>query len=272
MGGAARITVDPKRSLGQNFLVDDNIARKIVRELRLAPGDVVLEIGPGQGALTPHLAEAAGRLIAVEIDQRVVGALRERFASDRVTILGEDFLEVGLEALSRQHGSALRVVGNIPYHLTSAILFKVFEEHRAVRDLTVMVQREVARRIVAGPGTKEYGILSLFCRFYGTPRLLFDVSENCFYPKPNVTSTVLQVAMHGELPGGVDASLFGAVVRTAFGKRRKTLRNSLKYLPYEESVLRELEKASSVALDRRAEELSLEEFLSLTKDIERLTA
>jgi 16S rRNA (adenine1518-N6/adenine1519-N6)-dimethyltransferase len=273
MGKSARITVTPKRSLGQNFLVDDNIARNIVRDLHLVPDDVVVEIGPGQGALTKHLVPRAQHLVAMEIDQRVIEGLEKQFASPSVSILRQDFLEARLSELSHTYGRKLRVVGNIPYHLTSPILFKVFEERDAVQDITVMMQREVARRIVAKPGTKEYGILSLFARFYGTPRLLFDVSQNCFYPKPNVISTVVQITMRDASPIDIDANLFGIVVRTAFGKRRKTLRNNLKYLPYnDDDVLRQLYLTTTLSLERRAEELTVEEFIILTKELQYLIA
>lgn len=268
MGKSARITVVPKRSLGQNFLVDDNIARNIVRDLHLVPDDVVVEIGPGQGALTKHLASRSQHLIAMEIDRRVIEDLEKQFSSPCVSILREDFLEARLAELSQTYGRKLRVVGNIPYHLTSPILFKVFEERDAVQDLTVMMQREVARRIVAKPRTKEYGILSLFSQFYGSPRLLFDVSQNCFYPKPKVVSTVVQITMRDALPADLDANLFASVVRTAFGKRRKTLRNNLKYLPYDDDVLGKLYLTTTLSLDRRAEELTVEEFTILTNELQ----
>ncbi|HTK81725.1 MAG TPA: 16S rRNA (adenine(1518)-N(6)/adenine(1519)-N(6))-dimethyltransferase RsmA [Bacteroidota bacterium] len=267
MGKSARIAVAPKQSLGQNFLVDDNIARNIVRDLHLDGQDIVVEIGPGQGALTRQLAPHVSRLIAMEIDQRVIEALQQELGSDKVTILRQDFLAAELSKVSSEYRKRLRVVGNIPYHLTSPILFKVFEEHQAVTDLTIMVQKEVARRIVAGPGTKEYGILSVFSRFYGVPRKLFDVSPNCFYPKPNVTSTVIQISMHPLLPE-LDIPLFSKVVRTTFGKRRKVLRNSLKDLPYDDEVLQRIIGNSKISLDRRPEELTMEEFITLTNDIQ----
>jgi 16S rRNA (adenine1518-N6/adenine1519-N6)-dimethyltransferase len=263
--GPAR--VKPKQSLGQNFLVDDNIARNIVRELHLSADDVVVEIGPGQGALTKHLVGAAKKLIAVEVDGRVVEELRNKFESPGVTILHGDFLEVDLPGLMEQSGRRLRLVGNIPYHLTSSILFKAFEERRALVDCTLMIQREVARRISARRGTKEYGILSVFTTFYGSPKILFNVSPNCFYPRPNVTSTVITIALHPELPAAVDQKLFATVVKTTFGKRRKTLRNSLKFLPFEEDVVLRIIGGLDFPLEKRPEELSTEEFIELTGKI-----
>lgn len=270
MGKTAPLRIAPKQSLGQNFLADDNIARNIVRDLHLTPEDVVLEIGPGQGALTKHLVPQVKHLIAIEIDKRVVRTLEEQFAPAQMSLFQQDFLEVRLGELSHQYGVRLRIVGNIPYHLTSPILFKIFEEYRSVRDVTVMMQREVARRVVGKPGTKEYGILSLFSQLYGVPRLFFNVSPNCFYPKPKVVSTVVGIEIRDSLPEDVDITLFSTVVRTTFGKRRKTLRNCLKYLPCEESVLRRLNSETGIALDRRPEELTVDEFITLTKDIQRI--
>jgi 16S rRNA (adenine1518-N6/adenine1519-N6)-dimethyltransferase len=258
--------VKPKQSLGQNFLIDENIVGNIIRDLRPSLQDAIVEVGPGQGALTGHLAERAGHLLIVEIDGRVIESLRERFSAPNVVILHEDFLEIDLASWAARFGTALRVVGNLPYHLTSPILFKVFEEAASVRDLTIMVQREVARRITAVPGTKEYGILSVMTRFYGRAKQLFTVSPNCFFPKPKVTSSVIQITMDATA-NAVDAELFRTVVRTAFGKRRKTLRNSLRFLPYpEETVLPALERLA-FPLEKRPEELSVEEFRELTRQV-----
>src|SRR5712692_5864921 len=215
--------IKPKKSLGQNFLIDENIARNIIRDLHLTDDDVVVEIGPGHGALTKHLASRAGRLIAVEIDQRVVSKLQQQFASPNITILHQDFLELDLIALQAQVGRKLRLVGNIPYHLTSPILIKAFDDRTSLCDFTLMVQREVAQRLAAKPGTKQYGILSVYARFYGKMKILFTVSPNCFYPKPKVSSAVVQEALFDQIPHEVDEQLFRAVVRTSFGKRRKTL-------------------------------------------------
>lgn len=264
------ISVKPRRSLGQNFLIDDNIARNIIRDFCPSENDVVLEIGPGRGALTRHLAGRVKHLVAMEIDGRVIEELKAKFLTQRVVVLHQDFLEVELLPLSSQYGGRFRLVGNIPYHLTSPILFKVFEEHLAVEDITIMVQREVARRIIAGPGSKEYGILSIFSRLYGLPRQLFNVSPNCFYPKPKVTSTVIQIAIDHPLRHDVDIHLFSTVVRTTFGKRRKTLRNGLKYLPYDEQIIQRIISESSFQLDQRPEELTVQDFVGLTNEIQRM--
>jgi 16S rRNA (adenine1518-N6/adenine1519-N6)-dimethyltransferase len=262
----------PRQSLGQNFLIDENIARNIIRDFGPRPDDVVVEIGPGRGALTVQLAGRVKHLILVEIDGRIAGELEKQFRSPQITILNHDILDVDLKTWQDRYHTKLRVIGNIPYHLTSPILFKTFEERAAVRDVMIMVQREVARRIVARPGTKEYGILSVAARFYGEPRLLFNVSPNCFYPKPKVTSTLVRIELHERLPAGVNPELFRTVVRTVFGKRRKTLRNGLKYLPYEEAVVKRIMQTVNLALDKRPEQLTTDQFVDLTNQIERIVA
>ncbi|MBI1805931.1 MAG: ribosomal RNA small subunit methyltransferase A [Ignavibacteria bacterium] len=262
--------VKPKQSLGQNFLVDENITKNIIRDLHLRHDDVVIEIGPGRGALTNHLVKHVKQLTIVEIDGRVIDHLRQRFTSSNITILHQDFLETDLSMLKSSVKAKLRVVGNIPYHLTSPILFKIFENAACVYDLTVMVQREVARRIVAESGSKEYGILSVFSRFYGVPTILFNVSPNCFYPKPKVTSSVVHLQLHQSYPHVVDLKMFHLVVRTAFGKRRKTLRNSLRYLPYEENTLERIINSAPTLMEQRPEQLTVEQFIDLSTHIEAI--
>jgi 16S rRNA (adenine1518-N6/adenine1519-N6)-dimethyltransferase len=262
--------VKPKQSLGQNFLIDENIVKNIVSRLHLSHDDAVLEVGAGRGALTSYLAGKT-QLVVVEIDGRVIDDLKRRFTHPDLIILHEDFLETDLVKWHHYFRSKLRVVGNIPYHLTSPILIKIFDAHSSVRDLTIMIQREVARRLVAKPRTKEYGILSVYAQFYGKPQLLFNVSPNCFYPKPKVTSTVLQISLFDPLPHHVDEDLFRLIVRTAFGKRRKTLRNSLGYLPLEAHVIEQLLRTSPVSLDQRAEDLNVDDFVALCKHVSSLT-
>ena len=266
----SRLAFKPKQSLGQNFLIDENIIRNLVRILELSRNDVVLEIGPGRGALTRHLIGRVGKLIVVEIDRRIVAEVRQEFSASDVEIRHEDFLGTDLSQLRHRFDRKLRIVGNIPYHLTSPILFKVFADPASVQDITVMVQREVARRIVAQPGTKDYGILSVMSRFHGEPKTSFDVSPSCFYPKPKVTSTVVRIRMHDASPYvSVDHELFRTVVRTAFGKRRKTLRNSLKFLPFDEHVVEKIVSTIDFPLERRPEECTVEEFVTLTNQIAR---
>jgi 16S rRNA (adenine1518-N6/adenine1519-N6)-dimethyltransferase len=279
--------ISPRKHLGQNFLQDDNILRKIVASLELKLDDHVVEIGPGPGALTRLLADAC-RLTAVELDRRAVERLQEEFAG-RVTIVEGDILKVSAgdlltgtfhnehvafaafsagtarkaHGMSSGRGPLLRVVGNIPYYITSDILFWVLDQRDLISDATLMVQAEVAARLVAKPRTKEYGILSVFARYYAVPRRLFGVSRNCFYPRPDVDSAVVRLDLRHDLPE-IDDVLFRTVVRGTFGKRRKTMRNGLGYAGIPKEIIAELGPVA----DRRPEELTPEEFVGLTKDIE----
>jgi 16S rRNA (adenine1518-N6/adenine1519-N6)-dimethyltransferase len=264
------VNIKPKQSLGQNFLIDDNIARNIVRDLDIREDDILVEIGPGKGALTKHLAGRGKHLIAMEIDNRVVEELQERYSSPHVTILHKDFLEASLPAIRRKYRQQLRLVGNIPYHLTSAILFKAFEEHAALTDITIMLQREVARRIAAKPSTKDYGILAVLSNFYGKPKIFFNVSPNCFYPRPKVESSVLQIVFHPKKLYQVDEKLFTLVVKTTFGKRRKTLRNGLQYLPYDEETIGAMIAINTDLMEKRPEQLTVEQFVNLTQQVESI--
>jgi 16S rRNA (adenine1518-N6/adenine1519-N6)-dimethyltransferase len=259
-------TVRPRKSLGQHFLIDDNIARNIVRDVDPSPEDIVVEIGPGQGALTRFLAPKVRKLIAVEIDDRVVDRLRTQFSQPHVEIVHSDFLDFDLTAVSKREGGRLRLVGNIPYYLTSEILIKALDERSAVQDITIMLQREVAQRLAAKPGSKKYGILSVYAQFYGTMNILFNVSPNCFFPKPKVSSTVVQERLFKKIPFNVDEKIFRTVVRTAFGNRRKTLRNALKNLPFDEAVYQTIRTLP--LMDKRPEQLSVKQFVELTQYIE----
>jgi 16S rRNA (adenine1518-N6/adenine1519-N6)-dimethyltransferase len=256
--------IRPRKSLGQNFLRDDNIVRKIIRAINPVPGDLIVEIGPGEGAMTKHLAVSGARVTAVEIDPRAVQGLREAFGGQAVEIRQGDVLEMDFAELAREQGGRLRVVGNIPYNITTPILFRLIDYRNSIRDATLMVQKEVARRMAGKSGTDDYGILSLFCAYYTKPAILFDVSPNAFHPKPEVTSSIIRFTMRErpELEADDDA-FFRSVVRSAFGKRRKTLRNSLGYLARE----RGFELPNLPDLVRRPEELSLKEFVLLSNQL-----
>lgn len=251
----------PRKSLGQHFLRDPNIVRKIVASIAPQAEEHLLEIGPGDGAVTRALAGRVATLVAVEIDRRAVGRLRAEFGTG-VEILERDILTLSFSALAREHGIAgpWRVVGNIPYGITSPILFAILDDRAAVRDATLMLQREVARRLVAHPGTKEYGILSVFCRIFAETELLFDVSRNAFRPVPSVTSSVVRLR---PFPGSrvmlEDEVTFRHVVRFVFGQRRKMLRHSLAGL----ADLRRWALPPEFALRERPEELSPEDLANL---------
>ena len=254
----------PIKALGQNFLRDENILHKIVESLDLQSDDVVVEIGSGQGALTKHLSEQLVTLVGVEIDERSIRLLQERFG-EKLELIHRDVLKVNLAELAQHNGKKVRVVGNIPYYLTSEILFWLFDARTAVTDATLMVQFEVARRLIAPPKNKEYGILSIFTQFYTECEMLFKVSRNCFFPKPEVDSAIVRFKFKEQLPD-CDEKLFRSVVRSTFGQRRKTLRNGLKSIGYDDAVLKQIQ----VDLTRRPEDLSVEEFIFLTRNLSEI--
>ncbi len=268
MAKREQVRVRPKRSLGQNFLVDDNIGNKIIREFRAQEDDAIIEIGPGEGALTQKLAARASHLLLVEIDGRMIETLKNKFQRPHITVLHGDFMEIDLMQWHKLWNARLRIVGNLPYHMTSPILFKVFEAADAVQDVTIMVQREVGRRITAAPGTKEYGILAVLTHYHGKADFLFSVSPSCFYPRPKVTSAVIQIRMKEPSHASKRDFVFRRVVRTTFGKRRKTLRKSLCYFPLTPEDISDLERRISVSLDRRPEELTVDQFLEISRQLE----
>jgi 16S rRNA (adenine1518-N6/adenine1519-N6)-dimethyltransferase len=255
----------PKKSLGQNYLTDENIARNIVDAFDVNGKDYILEIGSGQGALTKFLLEKTESTIAVEIDPANCAILQDKFP--QLNILNQDFLRLNLATLfgeekegllRRSAPRNLRIIGNIPYNITSEIVFKLIDNRSIVSDAQLMMQEEVARRFVSPPGSKEYGIPSVFVQVFSKPGLLFKVSRNCFYPKPNVDSRIIyfdfSVSRESEI---IDITFFKKFVKAAFSSRRKTLRNSLKPLALQ------LEKAD-FDFSRRAETLSIDEFILLS--------
>ncbi|MGA9406792.1 MAG: 16S rRNA (adenine(1518)-N(6)/adenine(1519)-N(6))-dimethyltransferase RsmA [Bacteroidota bacterium] len=253
----------PKKSLGQNFLIDRNVARKIVRSLKLRESDCVLEIGPGKGALTALLLAELHRLTAVEIDDHLAAELQATYGN-ALNLYHDNVLHIDPRTIAKEKNSKLRIVGNIPYNITSPILFWAIDASDVITDCTLMMQQEVAMRLVAKPRTKEYGILSVFAQYYSTPDLKFTVAPGSFYPVPEVTSAV--VSLDFERPcisKAVDDVTFRAVVRGTFGKRRKTLRNGLRAL----NVPSNFFQKSSVDLNRRPEELSVGDFVQLSNEL-----
>ncbi len=257
----------PKQSLGQNFLVDENIARKIIQHFSPQPQDVVVEIGPGFGVLTKYLIPSVQRLVAVEIDRKLIRHLSAQFASHQnFVLIAGDFLKHDLAEIS---GGAkkLRVLGNIPYHITSPVIFKVFESRHLAADMMLMIQKEVARRIVAQPRSKDYGILSVFSQLFSTPKILFSVSKNVFKPKPEVDSAV--VRWDFSKPAELTVSnydVFNQLVHVTFQQRRKMLRKSLQQL---KDIANKIEQID-FDLEKRPEELSPAEFVQLSNQIAEL--
>lgn len=254
----------PRKSLGQHFLRDQNITRKILSLLDPQPGDIVLEIGPGEGVLTRELVGRVRTLVAVEIDPRSVDQLR-RELGPAVQILHQDILKTDFRDISNRTGAVagLRILGNIPYNITTPILFKILDERMAIRDAILMMQREVARRLLAAPGSKEYGIPSVFCRIFSSLEWLFDVPPTAFYPRPSVTSSVVRLQPLAQPRCTLsNEAFFRKLVRLVFGQRRKMLRNTLGALAAQYQVPLPVE----FALRARPEELTPEELVTLAND------
>ncbi len=255
-----RHTLAPRKQLGQHFLADDNIARKIAAAIAPQPDDVMVEIGAGEGSLTRHLAGHVKKFIVLELDERACDVLERTFGST-ITLVRGDALEVDLSEIARQHNAPLRVVGNIPYQITSPLLFHLFDHAAVERDAVLMMQREVADRLVAVPRTKDYGILSVMTQWCATPKKLFNVAPGCFFPPPTVMSTVISLRFGTAAYPPVDRALFRRIVRATFAKRRKILSNGLRDVVHDEQVLHAIGAACD--LTRRPEELSVAEFIIL---------
>ena len=249
-------TIRPKKSLGQHFLHDGNILRKIAALVAPAPQETIIEIGPGLGALT-RLLVGECRLIGMEIDQRAIEGLKQEFGAD-AEILHGDIREFDLSTLS---GSLpVRIVGNIPYNITSDILFWLFEHRTSITDGTLMMQAEVADRLIARPRTKQYGILSVCTQVYGVPSKAFAVSRRCFTPVPEVDSNVVQIRLTEGPSASIDP-IFRRLVRGLFGKRRKTIRNGLRHMGLDDTAL----DLAQEHLTKRPEELEPQEFVALAQ-------
>jgi len=259
----AQYEIHPRKRLGQSFLEDRNIIRRIVALAEPAGDETVVEIGAGLGSMTEELAKSAGRLIAIEVDQRLVGVLRERFAGqDRVEVLQTDVLKYDFS--SACPGGRIKVVGNIPYHISSPILFRLLDFRRSISSMLLMFQKELADRITAPPGTKDYGIPSVLVARYTRATCELTVPPTCFYPVPDVVSSVLRIVVRQE-PNLPDEALFAKIVRAAFAQRRKTLWNNLRHIGIPEEMVGRMFAGSGIDRTRRAETLSVEEFSILTK-------
>lgn len=253
-----------KRKWGQNFLVDENILRQIVAAAALSPDDVVIEIGPGIGALTQQLAARASRVIAIEIDRELVQILRELFAfQPHVEIVAEDALRVDLGALVPD-GRPMKVVANLPYYITSPLILHILAYSHRLTTAVLMIQSEVADRLVAPPGTKAYGSLSVAVRYRAEVEVVAKVPKTVFFPPPKVDSKVVRLTPRAHEPQARDEALFTAVVRAAFGQRRKMLRSALQGLAREHGVAVEA-LLTRARLDgaQRAEDLDIGAFVAL---------
>lgn len=259
------------KSLGQNFLIDGNIVRKIVDEGNITKDDYVLEIGPGMGTLTEELALRAKKVVAVEIDSTLLPILDETLHKyNNVEIIHGDVLKIDVEKLIHEKldGGSVKVVANLPYYVTTPIIAKLIEDNLNLESIIVMVQKEVAERMEAGPGGKEYGSLSVFVNFYSKPEIVVKVPKTVFMPQPKIDSAVIKLTINKELPD-VDKDKFFKVVKAAFSKRRKTILNSLSTYGFnieKETVKEALEKLN-ISPDTRAENLSVEDFIKISKTL-----
>ncbi|MCI0450352.1 MAG: 16S rRNA (adenine(1518)-N(6)/adenine(1519)-N(6))-dimethyltransferase RsmA [Chlorobi bacterium] len=257
-----RIKHFPRKSLGQNYLIDENICRNIVNSFDIKESDNVIEIGPGQGAITKYIIEKTKNLTVIELDEKNCKILSKKFPD--LKILNNDFLKLEfyrIEILQPAKGGTqnfkFRIIGNIPYNVTSEIIFKLIDNRHFVADAQLMVQEEVAQRLTGKPNTKEYGIPSVLVQVFSKPKLLFKVSRSCFYPIPGVDSRIIHFDFNHSLENTIkDVVFFKKLVRAAFGTRRKTLKNSLK------SLKKDLNKIN-FDFSRRAENLTVNEFITL---------
>jgi 16S rRNA (adenine1518-N6/adenine1519-N6)-dimethyltransferase len=260
-----------QKKFGQNFLIDTTVLERIINAAEITKDDCVLEIGPGIGTMTQYLAERAGEVAAVEIDKALIPILEDTLSEyDNVTIINEDILKLDIaELVQRKNGGRpIKVVANLPYYITTPIIMGLFESHVPLKSITIMVQKEVADRMQVGPGTKDYGALSLAVQFYAKPEIVANVPPNCFIPRPNVGSAVIRLTRYDEPPVRVDdeRKMF-ALIRASFNQRRKTLVNGLVNAPNlnltKEHVSDTLEKMGLPATIR-GEALTLEQFASLS--------
>ena len=257
-----------QKKFGQNFLIDPHVLDKIISAAEITKEDCVLEIGPGIGTMTQYLAENAREVIAVEIDKNLIPILSDTLSSyDNVTIINEDILKVDIAKIveEKNQGKPIKVVANLPYYITTPIIMGLFESHVPLLSITIMVQKEVADRMKVGPGTKDYGALSLAVQYYAKPDIVANVPPNCFIPRPNVGSAVIKLTRYEQPPVQVEnEKRMFSIIRASFNQRRKTLVNGLVNggIAKKEDVLNALEEME-LSASVRGEALSLEQFAKL---------
>lgn len=259
-----------QKKFGQNFLIDEHVLNKIIAAAGVTKDDVVLEIGPGFGTMTQYLAEAAKEVIAVEIDKALIPILQDTLKDyDNISIINEDILKVDIAALvaEKNNGNPIKVVANLPYYITTPIIMGLFESHVPLDNLTVMVQKEVASRMQAKPGSKDYGALSLAVQYYAEPYIAANVPPNCFIPRPNVGSAVIRLARFTNPPIVVrDEEFMFSLIRASFNQRRKTLQNSLVNggIAVTKDRIADALSKMQLSLAVRGEALSLDQFGQLS--------
>ena len=259
-----------QKKFGQNFLIDSHVLNKIIASADITKDDFVLEIGPGIGTMTQYLAEAAGHVLAVEIDKTLIPILHETLASyDNVEVINEDVLKLDICKIVKEKngGKPVKVVANLPYYITTPIIMGLLESHVPVESITVMVQKEVAMRMQAGPGTKDYGALSLAVQYYCEPYIAANVPPNCFMPRPNVGSAVIRLTSHKKPVAVKNEKLMFDIIRASFNQRRKTLVNGLYNvggLNKSKEELAAVFESIGLAANVRGETLTLEQFAALS--------
>ena len=262
-----------QKKFGQNFLIDSNILESIVSAADITKDDFVLEIGPGIGTMTQYLCEAARQVVAVEIDKMLIPILKDTLSEyDNVEVINQDVLKLDIKALAQEknNGKPIKVVANLPYYITTPIIMGLFESKVPIESITIMVQKEVADRMQTGPGSKDYGALSLAVQYYADAKVQLNVSASCFMPRPNVDSAVIKLTAHEKPVVDVDETLMFKVIRASFNQRRKTLVNSLKNsseLDYTKEEIVQAIKAIGKEENIRGEKLTLEEFAALSNSL-----
>ncbi len=267
-----------QKKFGQNFLIDTHVLERIIDEAGITKDDFVIEIGPGIGTMTQYLCEAAGAVAAVEIDKNLIPILADTLSEyDNVEVIHNDILKVDITALANEKngGRPIKVVANLPYYITTPIIMGLFESHVPIESITVMVQKEVADRMQCGPGSKDYGALSLAVQYYAKPEIVATVPPNCFMPRPNVGSAVIRLTRHESAPVDVaDERLMFRLIRASFNQRRKTLVNGLKNssdLNYTKEQIEAAITAIGQPLTIRGEALTLEQFAQLANELGALS-
>ena len=263
-----------QKRFGQNFLIDPHVLDKIISASEITKNDFVVEIGPGIGTMTQYLADAAREVTAVEIDQNLIPILQDTLKEwENVTILQGDILKIDLNRLvmEKNQGKPVKVVANLPYYITTPIIMGLFEKKVPLESVTIMVQKEVAERMQTGPGSKEYGALSLAVQYYADPKIVANVPPNCFMPRPKVGSAVIRLIRHEKPPvETMDEALMFQIIRASFNQRRKTLVNGLKNsseLPFSREQIETAVIACGLPLNIRGEALTLEQFARLTDNL-----
>jgi len=267
-----------QKKFGQNFLIDTHVLDKIIASAEVGKNDCVLEIGPGIGTMTQYLAENAREVVAVEIDKALIPILGDTLSEyDNVTVINEDILKVDINKIveEKNNGQPIKVVANLPYYITTPIIMGLFESHVPLKSITIMVQKEVADRMQVGPGTKDYGALSLAVQYYAKPEIVANVPPNCFMPRPNVGSAVIRLTRYDNPPVEVeDEKYMFSIIRASFNQRRKTLINGLLNAGNlgitKENILETLEEMELPATIR-GEALTLEQFAELSNKLKKVS-